>query len=244
MDSFQIVGHRGCLVAEPENTVRSFDRAVEVGVDVLELDVRLSRDGELVVMHDATVDRTTDGHGAVADLDWSQLSALDAGKGERVPRLGEVLTAFPTIDFQVEIKDPAAIDQVLELLRSCADRTGVVTITSFRAAPVAAALAPTDRTWRAGLICGPKEAAKLDTAVELGVDHLFVHWDVADEPQVAQFAERHKPVDVWPAEDPATVRRAIDRGFAGTTSDDPEMAVRARQDHLERLAQPTASPIA
>jgi len=91
------LGHRGASKAAPENTLAAFQKAREMGADGVELDVMLCEDGEVVVMHDYTVDRTTNGHGQVKDLTLAQLKALDAGSwfgaqfaGERVPTLREV----------------------------------------------------------------------------------------------------------------------------------------------------------
>jgi len=86
-----VVGHRGNPAEHPENTLASFRSAIELGVDMIECDVHMSRDGHLVVIHDETVDRTTNGHGAVRDLALDQLRALDAGRGERLPLLEEVV---------------------------------------------------------------------------------------------------------------------------------------------------------
>jgi glycerophosphoryl diester phosphodiesterase len=74
-----VVGHRGAMGHCPENTLASFERGLELGADWIELDVHLSRDGALVVIHDETVDRTTNGHGAVRDHTLAELEALDAG---------------------------------------------------------------------------------------------------------------------------------------------------------------------
>jgi len=94
----------------PENTLAAFRRAVAIGAHMIELDVQLSRDGHVVVMHDDTVDRTTDGRGAVATLDLARLKTFDAGGwfaptfvGERIPTLGEVIEAVP-IPLNVELK--------------------------------------------------------------------------------------------------------------------------------------------
>ena len=87
-----LIGHRGASGYEPENTMRSFRRALEDGANSLELDLRRSRDGEIVVIHDRTVDRTTDGTGEVSRMDLSTLRGLDAGGGEKIPRLGDVLS--------------------------------------------------------------------------------------------------------------------------------------------------------
>jgi glycerophosphoryl diester phosphodiesterase len=88
--TFLIIGHRGAAGLEPENTLRSFTRAIELGVDAIELDVYCV-DGELVVIHDDTLERTTDGHGDVMATSFDALRRLDAGNGERIPTLTEVL---------------------------------------------------------------------------------------------------------------------------------------------------------
>lgn len=103
-----IVAHRGLSAEEPENTMRSFRRAAEVGCDLIELDVHLSRDGVPVVIHDETLERTTNGSGRVADRTWAELRALDAGMGERIPSLDDVVAwaAKDSIGLSVEIKQP------------------------------------------------------------------------------------------------------------------------------------------
>ncbi|MEM2795626.1 MAG: glycerophosphodiester phosphodiesterase family protein, partial [Thermofilaceae archaeon] len=88
---FIIVAHRGASGYEPENTLRSVRKALEMGVDAVEVDVRLSRDGVPVVIHDETVDRTTNGSGRVSDMTLKELKRLDAGAGEQIPLLEEVL---------------------------------------------------------------------------------------------------------------------------------------------------------
>ena len=85
------IGHRGARGYAPENTLKSFQKAIELGVDAVELDVQLCKSGELIVMHDDTVDRTTDGSGFVKKLKLKDLKKLDAGMGERIPTLEEVL---------------------------------------------------------------------------------------------------------------------------------------------------------
>ncbi|GAA1888568.1 glycerophosphodiester phosphodiesterase [Streptantibioticus ferralitis] len=115
--SFFTIGHRGVMGVEPENTLRSFVRADREGLDGIELDLHLSKDGALVVMHDETVDRTTDGSGAIKDYTLAELRELDAGQGERVPVFEEVLDAVPDRPVQAEIKDVAAARVLAEVLR-------------------------------------------------------------------------------------------------------------------------------
>src|SRR5215471_19656445 len=87
-----VVGHRGAMGYCPENTLASFERGLELGADWIELDVHLSRDGELIVIHDETLERTTNGHGLVRERSLSELRALDAGDGQHIPTLPEVLS--------------------------------------------------------------------------------------------------------------------------------------------------------
>lgn len=84
-------GHRGAKGYSPENTLASFKKALELGVDVIELDVYLSKDNHLVIMHDKTVNRTTNGKGNIADKTLAELKKLDAGNGEKIPTLQEAL---------------------------------------------------------------------------------------------------------------------------------------------------------
>ena len=86
-----VCAHRGASGTHPENTAAAFDQAVRLGAEMLEFDVRRTADGELVVIHDATVDRTTNGTGAVAELSFAEIRALDAGAGEQVPTLDEAM---------------------------------------------------------------------------------------------------------------------------------------------------------
>jgi len=90
----KIIAHRGANADAPENTMAAFQLALDQGADGIELDVMLSKDHEIVVIHDDTVDRTTNGTGQVSDLTLAELKALDAGDGEPIPTLDEVLTKF------------------------------------------------------------------------------------------------------------------------------------------------------
>ncbi|MCX5197245.1 glycerophosphodiester phosphodiesterase family protein [Streptomyces sp. NBC_00249] len=140
--TFLTIGHRGVMGVEPENTLRSFVRAERAGMDVVALDVRLSKDGALAVLHDAEVDRTTDGAGAVADLTLAELRQLDAGQGERVPVLEEVLEAVRT-PLQVSVQERPAAEALAELIArldllsrvEVASRDGAVLTAAARRAP-------------------------------------------------------------------------------------------------------------
>src|SRR5262249_51516845 len=120
------IAHRGDSKSHPENTLAAFRAAVEIGVDMCELDVQLTRDGALVVIHDDTVNRTTDGKGAVADLTLDEIRKLDAGarfaggaRGERIPTLEEVFSATRgRCGLNVELKVAGAERKVAQLIRA------------------------------------------------------------------------------------------------------------------------------
>lgn len=150
---------------EPENTLRSFVAAQQAGLDLIELDLHLSKDGALVVMHDTDVDRTTDGTGPIAEKTLSELRALDAGRGERVPVFEEVLDAVQS-PLQAEIKDIAAARALAEVMlrRNLVSR---VEVSSFHDEAIAeiGRLVPGVRTALIGSRFGPDI---VERAVEAG----------------------------------------------------------------------------
>ncbi|KAB1988990.1 glycerophosphodiester phosphodiesterase [Streptomyces triticiradicis] len=163
--NFLTIGHRGVMGVEPENTLRSFIAAQNAGLDLIELDLHLSKDGALVVMHDAEVDRTTDGTGPIADKTLAELRALDAGRGERVPVFEEVLEAVRT-PLQAEIKDVAAARALAEVMHR-KDLVGRVEVSSFHDEAIAetARLVPGVRT---ALIASRYGTDVVERAVEAG----------------------------------------------------------------------------
>lgn len=111
------IGHRGAMGYEPENTLKSFQKALDLGVDMTELDVYVCKSGELVVIHDDKVDRTTDGHGYVIDKTFKEIRSLDAGKGEKIPTLEEVLDLLDRkIPINIELKGENTAEPVAKLI--------------------------------------------------------------------------------------------------------------------------------
>lgn len=152
---------------EPENTLRSFVAAEQAGLDVIELDLHLSKDGALVVMHDADVDRTTDGTGPIAERTLGELRTLDAGRGERVPVFEEVLDAVAS-PLQAEIKDLAAARALAEVMQR-RDLAGRVEVSSFHDEAIAeiSRLVPGVRTALIASRFGPDV---VDRATEAGAE--------------------------------------------------------------------------
>ncbi|MBI4497497.1 MAG: glycerophosphodiester phosphodiesterase [Chloroflexi bacterium] len=133
-----VIGHRGAPRRAPENTLASFAAALDLGVDGVEFDVHLSRDGIPVVIHDPTLERTTNGHGLVSDLTLAELRSLDAGAGERIPTLREVVDLVRgNVELQVEIKGttPGMVAATVAVLRE-SGMLDATLVTSFHHALV------------------------------------------------------------------------------------------------------------
>lgn len=143
-----ILAHQGGEKEWPSNTMYAFERAHKAGSDALDVDLQMSKDRVLVLIHDTTVERTTDGVGAVADLTWTELARLDAayrfsldegktfplrGQGIRIARLDEVLQAFPDWRLQIEVKEaPLEIADTLSALLKAQEAEQRVLLSSFR----------------------------------------------------------------------------------------------------------------
>ena len=113
-----IIGHRGACGLEPENTLRSVQRAMDLGVDMVEIDI-YEHEGRLIVMHDETLDRTTNGVGKYSDYSLDHLRKLDAGKGERIPYLEEVIELTrDKVGLNIEIKGRGVVPLLDQTIHS------------------------------------------------------------------------------------------------------------------------------
>jgi len=129
----RVVAHRGFSKACPENTLPAFGAAVALGADEMELDVWPSADGELVVMHDSSLDRTTDQTGVIKETQWAEIAKADAGiwrgeqwRGVHVPRLEEVWEVFAgQIEFNIHIKDPGEDGLVIRKIKALAEQYNI-----------------------------------------------------------------------------------------------------------------------
>ena len=138
LTTLQIIAHRGGPTDAPENTLAAFQNAITLGVDWLEFDVQMTKDGSLVVIHDETVDRTTNGAGAVRDLTLKEIRSLDAGQGQKIPTFEEVLQLAKTSGVKIlpETKSaelyPGIEEKLLQQLEQ-ADYLDQTVIQSFNA---------------------------------------------------------------------------------------------------------------
>lgn len=205
---------------EPENTLRSFVAAEHAGLDVIELDLHLSKDGALVVMHDTDVDRTTDGTGPIAEKTLAELRALDAGRGERIPVFEEVLDAVPT-PLQAEIKDVAAARALADVIRE-RNLFSRVEVSSFHDEAVAeiARVLPGART---ALIASRYDAEVVDRAVEAGAATVCLNL----RRLTLEIVERARKADLriigWVVNTQDQLRLVRALGLDGATTDYPEI---------------------
>jgi glycerophosphoryl diester phosphodiesterase len=221
-----VIAHRGASGTYPENTLLAFEHALGEGADALELDVRVTADGVPVVIHDRTVDRTTDGSGDVRNLSLAAVERLDAGRGERIPRLEAVLERYPHAPLLMEIKDPSASIPALTVIRRHAAQRRVL-IGSFKWR----ALVPFRR---AGV---PTTSARMGVAVAVAASRLGIPWPgpvaayavperdgwipVVDGRFVRLARRAGKPVHVWTVNDPDRARRLRNLGVCGIITDFP-----------------------
>ncbi len=118
-NKIKILGHRGCAGLEPENTIRAFKKAIDLGVDLIEFDVRMTKDKKLVVIHDEKVDRTTNGQGYVRDFSFKEIRKLNAGKNEKIPSFEETLDLLKTEKpiIVIEIKESDTVKKILNIIK-------------------------------------------------------------------------------------------------------------------------------
>ena len=243
------LAHRGASARAPENTLEAFRLGVEAGAGGLELDVHMTLDWEIVVIHDSTVDRTTNGSGAVARMTLDEIQALDAGyrfspdggstypyrgRGLRVPRLAEVYEEFPDSLVNIEIKEarPGVEEAVLEVIREAgaagrtllaSNRHGVVR--RFRR--ISGGRIRTAASRREIMRFYLLSRLRLERLYHPAYDALQVPLEYRGTRVVTpRFLEaahnRGVRVDVWTINDPDEMRRLLDLGADGVMTDRPE----------------------
>lgn len=219
-----IMGHRGAAGLEPENTLRSIRRALELGVTAVEVDVHLSRDGRLVVIHDDTVDRTTDGYGRVRDLTFAELRRLDAGKGERIPSLEEVAElVVDRAHLIVEVKAPEAGPALTEFVRSRHLLERVHAISFWH--PVVKAMKEAVARLRTGVLLVGCPADPAGLAQAALADALVLHYAYVTPELVAQAHGAGLTVFVWNIDDIETLKPYLTMSLDGIGTNRPDVVV-------------------
>ncbi|WP_044873866.1 glycerophosphodiester phosphodiesterase [Pseudomonas sp. LFM046] len=246
-----VIAHRGGRGLWPENTLFAFERAAALKVDMLEMDIRRTRDGELVVLHDARVDRTTDGSGEVAGLTLAEVQALDAGyrwtadggeshpyRGQRIriPRFAEVLERFPEQPKVVEIKVPdVGMEEQLCALLEEHDQLDRVLVGSFyerslkrfrEVCPgVATSAGPTSVRLLVALNWIGLGRLVSPTYQALQIPERSGGLQVASEDLMQTALQRGLAVQMWTINEQPAMRHLLDMGAKGLITDYPDRAL-------------------
>ena len=226
------IAHRGASGYAPENTFAAFRRAIALGAGFIETDLQLSRDARLVAIHDATVNRTTNGQGAVHDMTLAELRRLDAGSwfgsefaGERIPTIEEILEFANKHDvvFYLEMKPSGSWGgehALIGALRESREIARTVVI-SFDAA-ILAAVRKIEPTLMTGLLFEGHIPNPLDKAIEIGARQLAVRGDLVT-PRLLKEARGHDlQVVCWTVNHPGHMRLLVQAGVDGIISDYPD----------------------
>jgi glycerophosphoryl diester phosphodiesterase len=249
----RVFGHRGAAGVAPENTLPSFALAAALGATYLELDVHATADGEIVVLHDPSLERTTDGSGPISALPWAQVAALDAGyrfthdgsafpfrgQGIRIPRLREVLDAFPAHRLNIEIKQGgrAVVETVLDVLRGATSVERVLlaaehddimhTIRDAAGESVATSASVGEVIEFVGRLQGGNWDAYAPQARALQIPPAHGGIELVTGESVAAAHRAGLEVHVWTINDTAEIDRLLDLGVDGVMSDLPGLVAAA-----------------
>jgi len=215
------IGHRGARAYEPENTLSSFRLAIELGVDAVELDVRKTVDNELVVIHNADVNKTTDGSGAVNELTLEEIQRFVTEKGEHVPTLEEVLDAVAKrVKVLVELKETGTEEQVISLIRK-KQLTENVIIISFHEDALRKVRELSDDV-ETGLIY-VRHKNPIQTALDLKAEYLLPLYRFTHSSNVKKAHQAGLKVIVWSINNKEEVEEYKKKGVDGIASDRPDI---------------------
>jgi glycerophosphoryl diester phosphodiesterase len=226
------IAHRGASGRFPENTIRAFAAAIEAGAQMCELDVQRSRDGAVVVIHDDTVDRTTDGRGAVSAMTLYELKRLDAGvrfgnhfKGERIPMLDEVFALTDgRCGLNIEIKSDGVEREFCHLVcRTITSHgalaTAMVSSFDWNALAIVRDFEPRIRI---GLLASRSPLRLLNAAFEMSAESINPKVDIVTEELCVAAHKRNLNVYTWTVDEPAQMRQLIALGVEGIMTNYPE----------------------
>jgi glycerophosphoryl diester phosphodiesterase len=218
-----IMGHRGAKALEPENTLLSIGRAMEIGVDAVEIDVHLTKDKEVVVIHDSTVDRTTNGKGPVGSYTLEEIKKLDAGKGEKIPTLKEVIEFVKDkVRLIIELKEEGTEDKVVELIKRY-DMFDSAYVISFWHMLVKKIKEMDSRIKTGVLMVG----CPVDTCIarSASADALVMNYAFVNKELVYKAHQEGLKVFIWNINDRDMLKPYVDMGVDGIGSNDPRILV-------------------
>lgn len=219
----RVIAHRGASAYAPENTLKAIRLALEMGVDAVEVDVRLSKDGYLVVIHDDTLDRTTDGSGPVAEFTLAELKMLNAGLGERIPTLQEVLEEVKAC-LIIEVKVEGVERKVVDALRE-ADRLDYVMVTSF-IHPLIKKVKELEPSVKTGVIVSGLPVKPVELALHAKAEAIFPNHKYLSREAVEEARRGGLQVYPWVVDRLDEAKRLMDLGVNGLVTNRPRELLR------------------
>ena len=216
-----IMGHRGAAALEPENTLLSIQRAMEIGVDAVEIDVRLSKDKEIVVIHDSTVDRTTDSTGPVSSFNIDELKKLDAGKGQFIPTLQEVIDVIgKKIKLVIELKEEGTVESVFKLIKRNNIEDTIYVISFWHR--LVKTIKEMDSQIKTGvLLVGCPVSTCI--ATQASADALVMNYSFIDKAFVQTAHRENLKVFIWNIDKKNLLKPYVDMGVDGIGTNDPRV---------------------
>jgi glycerophosphoryl diester phosphodiesterase len=225
-----IIGHRGAPAQEPENTLRSFRRALAMGVAAVELDVQLTKDGRLAVIHDETLDRTTNGKGLVRHCTLAELQRLDAGRGEPIPSLEEVLDlARGKARLMVELKQTEAAPALLEFFRKNRAFDAARVISFWH--PAVKALKEAEPRLHTGVLMVGCPADPVGLARAARADTLVLNYRYVNRELVDAAHRQDIKVIVWNIDDPGILEPYLAMNLYAICTNRPQEIINYLNSH-------------
>ena len=215
------IGHRGAAGHAPENTLAAIRKGIELGVDFIEIDVRCTADGILVALHDATVNRTTNGKGPIDRLTLRDVKTLDAGNGECVPMLEEVLRVVSgQAGLMLELKVKGAAQQTVEIVQKTEFKDPVI-YASFLHEELGI-IRSVDAEASLMALFGRLPQASVARAIKYSPSHVGLRHDTVTRRLVEAFHDEDLLVFVYTTDTTREIQRAISAGVDGIISNVPE----------------------
>jgi glycerophosphoryl diester phosphodiesterase len=215
------IGHRGARAYAPENTLASFRKSLEIGVDAVELDVRKTKDNQLVVIHNADVKRTTNGEGLVSELTLAQIKGFSAEGGEKIPTLEEELDFLDKkVKVLVELKEEGVEDQVLSIVHAKGVEKNVV-VTSFLEEALRK-VRELNKNIETGLIYS-KHSNPVKAALELKANYLVALYKFTHTATIQKAHENGLKIVVWTINNPDEAQEYAKKGVDGIATNKPDI---------------------
>ncbi len=224
-----VIGHKGANAIAPENTLMAFKKAIELKADMVEFDIYKTKDGEIVIIHDSDTLSITGVHGLIKDMTLEEIKKLDAGEGEKIPTLLELIKiAKEKVCLQIEIKTSGLLEKLIKIMKEeNLVNTSIVSSFAFGELVKLKKLEPKIKLGvllSTDLVRVPQIKRKILKAADKKFYSIHPNYNIADK-EIVDFAHKNNlKVNVWTVNDKDVMERLIELGVDGIITDDISMA--------------------